>query len=166
MLAAYYVGSQTGLDGAGLLGVAVAVGGMLGSAPYVLAMDGMGSIADQAGGIVEMTLGADRPDVRARARLLDAVGCTTKAFTKALAAVASSLACFLLLAVFLAEVSAAADTSARKTARRRKHARLEATAASALVKAFVVQPTASRSRALARTSGRSAPRVISTMPPA
>ncbi|MEQ9322597.1 MAG: sodium/proton-translocating pyrophosphatase, partial [Polyangiaceae bacterium] len=109
MLAAYDGGRQTGLDGAGLLGVAVAVGGMLGSAPYVLAMDGMGSIADQAGGIVEMTLGADRPDVRARARLLDAVGCTTKAFTKALAAVASSLACFLLLAVFLAEVSAAAD---------------------------------------------------------
>lgn len=109
MLAAYYVGSQTGLEGAGLLGVAVAVGGMLGSAPYVLAMDGMGSIADQAGGIVEMTLGADRPDVRARARLLDAVGCTTKAFTKTLAAVASSLACFLMLAVFFAEVTAAAD---------------------------------------------------------
>lgn len=109
MLAAYHVGAQTGLEGAGLLGVAVAVGGMLGSAPYVLAMDGMGSIADQAGGIVEMTLGSLRPDVRARARLLDAVGCTTKAFTKALAAVASSLACFLMLAVFLAEVSAAAD---------------------------------------------------------
>ena len=109
MLAAYHVGSQTGLDGAGLLGVAVAVGGMLGSAPYVLAMDGMGSIADQAGGIIEMTLGSDRPDVHARARLLDAVGCTTKAFTKALAAVASSLACFLLLAVFVAEVSASAD---------------------------------------------------------
>jgi len=110
MLAAYHVGSQTGLEGAGLLGVAVAVGGMLGSAPYVLAMDGMGSIADQAGGIVEMTLGSDRPDVRARARLLDAVGCTTKSFTKALATVASSLACFLLLAVFISEVSAAADS--------------------------------------------------------
>jgi K(+)-stimulated pyrophosphate-energized sodium pump len=107
--AAYHVGSQTGLEGAGLFGVAVAVGGMLGSAPYVLAMDGMGSIADVAGGIVEMTLGASRPDVRARARLLDAVGCTTKAFAKTLAAVVSGLACFLLLAVFMGKVAAAAD---------------------------------------------------------
>ena len=103
-LAAYHVGAGTTLEGGGLLGVAIAVGGMLGSAPYVLAMDAMGSIADTAGGIIELTVARERPDVRARARLLDAVGTTVKAFAKSLAIVTSSLACFLLIVVFILEV--------------------------------------------------------------
>ncbi len=109
---AHYVGHLTGLERGGVLGVAIAVGGMLGAAPYVLAMDRMGSIVDTASGIIEMTVAADGPDVRARARLLDAVGTTAKSFTKSLAAVTSGLACFLLLAVFLFDVwSAGTDVA-------------------------------------------------------
>ena len=66
VLGAYFVGGQTGLEAGGLFGIAIAVGGMLGSAPYVLAMDGLGSIADTAGGIIEMTVAAERPDVRGK----------------------------------------------------------------------------------------------------
>ncbi len=101
---AYLVGEQTGLRGGGLFGVAVAVGGMLGSAPYVLAMDGLGSIADAAGGIMEMTAATTRPDVRARARLLDAVGTTTKSYRRTLVGLASSLSSFLLISVFINRV--------------------------------------------------------------
>ena len=104
VLGAYAVGNQTGLEGGGAFGVAVAVGGMLGSAPYVLAMDGLGSISDTAGGIIEMTVAAERPDVRARARLLDAVGTTTKSYTRILIALTSSVSCFLLVSVFLTRV--------------------------------------------------------------
>jgi K(+)-stimulated pyrophosphate-energized sodium pump len=111
MLAAYHVGSQTGLEGGGLFGVAVAVGGMLGSAPYVLAMDAMGSIADCASGIIEMVLGSERPDVRGRARLLDAVGCTARAFTKTVTTSASGLGCLLLAAVFLEHATGAHEAA-------------------------------------------------------
>jgi K(+)-stimulated pyrophosphate-energized sodium pump len=104
VLGAYLVGEQTGLTGGGLFGIAIAVGGMLGSAPYVLAMDGLGNIADTAGGIIEMTVAAERPDVRARARLLDGVGTTTKSYTRTLVALASSLSSFLLISVFITRV--------------------------------------------------------------
>ena len=114
-LAAYYVGARTGLEGGGLLGLAIAAGGLLGGAPYVLAMDAMGSIADTAGGIIEMTLAAERPDVRARARLLDAVGTTAKSYTQLIALAASSVAGFLLVGLFVEEVweSAATEESCR-----------------------------------------------------
>src|SRR5690606_27619242 len=59
---------------------------------------------DTAGGIIEMTVAAERPDVRARARLLDSVGVTAKGYARALGTVASSLGSFLLSAVFLSEV--------------------------------------------------------------
>jgi Na+/H+-translocating membrane pyrophosphatase len=101
---AFYLGDSSDLAGGGLLGVALAVGGLLGSAPYVLAMDGLGSMADTAGGVIEMTVAAERPDVRARARLLDAVGTTAKSYTRSVAAVASSLASLVLLAVFQVRV--------------------------------------------------------------
>lgn len=111
-MGAFFVGEQTTLTGGGLFGVAIAVGGMLGSAPYVLAMDSLGSIADTAGGIIEMTVARERPDVRARARLLDAVGTTTKSYTRILIALTSSISCFLLMSVFLERVWAAAEEEA------------------------------------------------------
>ncbi len=112
VVGAFLVGDQTALTGGGLFGVAIAVGGMLGSAPYVLAMDGLGSIADTAGGIIEMTVAAERPDVRARARLLDAVGTTTKSYTRILVALSSSVSCFLLGSVFLGHVWEGTDEGA------------------------------------------------------
>ncbi|MEZ4440722.1 MAG: sodium/proton-translocating pyrophosphatase [Polyangiaceae bacterium] len=109
LIGAHHVASGTGLEGGGLFGVALAIGGMLGSTPYVLALDSLGSIADCAGGIVDMTVANERPDVRARARLLDAVGTTARAFAKSLGSVVTAMTCVLLLAVFLGEVWATGD---------------------------------------------------------
>jgi K(+)-stimulated pyrophosphate-energized sodium pump len=110
-MASYYLGASTGLADGGLLGIAIAVGGLLGSAPYVLAMVSLGSITDTAGGLVEMTVARERPDVRARVRLLDAVGTTAKGFARSLASVGSSLASLLLVTLFLREVWEAAGSA-------------------------------------------------------
>jgi K(+)-stimulated pyrophosphate-energized sodium pump len=99
-LGACELGRRSGLHGGGLFGLAVAGLGLLGSAPLLLATDGVASIVDSARGMVEMTVGAERPDVRARARILDAVGAGSKGLSGALAAVASAVGCFLLVGVF------------------------------------------------------------------
>ncbi len=67
-------------------------------------MDAAGPILDAAGGIIEMTVAAARPDVRGRAAVLDAVGNTVKAFTKAYAAGAAALAALLLVSAYVDEV--------------------------------------------------------------
>ena len=103
-MGAYHLGAGSGLADGGLLGMALAVGGLLGSVPYVLAMVGLGTITDTAGGLIEMTVASDRPDVRARARLLDAVGTTAKSFARSLGSVAATLASLLLTVLFLREV--------------------------------------------------------------
>jgi len=88
---------------AGIFGTAVATMGMLMAAAYILAMDTFGPIADNAGGIVEMT---DQPEsVRAVTDALDSAGNTTKALTKGYAVGTAALAAFLLFSVFLEEVN-------------------------------------------------------------
>eukprot|EP01054_Gregarina_sp_Poly1_P001373 Gregarina_sp_Poly_1__1372@NODE_133_length_13228_cov_89_141783_g119_i0_p3_GENE_NODE_133_length_13228_cov_89_141783_g119_i0NODE_133_length_13228_cov_89_141783_g119_i0_p3_ORF_typecomplete_len879_score112_86H_PPase/PF03030_16/1_1e253_NODE_133_length_13228_cov_89_141783_g119_i01025912895 len=107
----YHQGMQSGIVRdtptlGGLFGTAVATMGMLCTAVYVLTMSSFGPIADNAGGIVEMTsLNHGDPVVREITDRLDAVGNVTKANTKGFSVGTAALASFLLFSAFLDEVT-------------------------------------------------------------
>ncbi len=100
---AHVLGARTGLEGGGALGIAVATMGLLGTAAYSLSMAGFGPIIDSAGGIVEMTIARERPDVRGRTVVLDAVGNTAKALTRTHASAAALLATSMLVSAWMDE---------------------------------------------------------------
>jgi len=108
IISAFYLGEYSGLKDsngkliAGLYATAIATMGMFASGVYVLSMSGFGPIADNAGGIVEMS-GQDE-SVRDITDRLDAVGNVTKANTKGYSVGSASLACFLLFSAYLDEV--------------------------------------------------------------
>jgi H(+)-translocating pyrophosphatase len=108
IISAYYLGEMSGIQDSekklvgGLYATAIATMGMFASGVYVLSMSGFGPIADNAGGIVEMS-GQDE-SVRAITDRLDAVGNVTKANTKGYSVGSASLACFLLFSAYLDEV--------------------------------------------------------------
>lgn len=91
-----------GSELAGLYGTAVATMGMFVSGVFILSMSGFGPIADNAGGIIEMSL-SDH-NVRIITDRLDAVGNVTKANTKGYSVGSASLACFLLFSAFMDEI--------------------------------------------------------------
>lgn len=104
LFTSYRLGATSGLPShlAGLFGTAVATMGMLCTAVFILSMNNFGPIADNAGGVVEMSEQSEQ--ARVITDRLDAVGNVTKAATKGYAVGGSAMACFLLFQAYLDEI--------------------------------------------------------------